>query len=131
MYGMGLIDPFGQAKICRDVEKTTLECKRIMEDIYSPSVAGFMLELAQSRDRLQQLRDLVLMGLETDQVRRLIMSGTYYPANMIVGLKGLPGPLRFTLEIQGRFNLRRWVTFRIRYLASKVRYMLIRKERDG
>lgn len=125
MYGLGLLDPFGVRKYMQDMEKLTLECKRVMEGMYSPSVAGFMLELAQSRGRLQQLKDLVAMGLQIDQVRRLVMNETYYPANMIANLRGTPDVSKFTLELQqGRFNLWRWVMFRIRYLASKCRYVL-------
>jgi len=109
-------------------QQLALECKRIAESVYSPAIAGFIFELAQSRGRLQQFRELVLMGLEIDMVRRLIMHKVYYSPHQIASLLRVPDVSKVTFGLrQGRFNLRRWVTFRIRYVASKVRYALTGK----
>lgn len=88
MKDLSLIAPLGLAKRIQDREKIILECKRIMEDIYSPAVAGFMLELAISRGRLQQLREIMGMALKADDIRRIIMNKIYISPNLLVNLMG-------------------------------------------
>lgn len=75
-----------QAKYLQDMQILTLECKRIMEGIYSPAVACFMLELAGRRGRLEQLRGMVGMSLKVDDIRRIIMAEAYYSPHMILQL---------------------------------------------
>lgn len=91
MQGMSLLASSGLSKRIQDYEKKKLECRRIMDGICAPAVIDFMLNLAISRDRLQQLKDLLLMGLDIDVIRRLIMDKTYYPANVV---RTLISPMR-------------------------------------
>lgn len=83
---MALSSSHTQAKYIQDRKRLILECKRIMEGIYTPDVACFMLELAQRRGRLEQLRGLVGMSFKVDDIRRLIMAETYYSPYMILQL---------------------------------------------
>ncbi len=70
----------------RDREILELECRRVMDGLYVPAVNEFLIELAIRRVRLQQLRDLACMGMAADDIRRLVMSSTYYPPHMIATL---------------------------------------------
>ena len=108
------------AKHCQDIDKLRLECRRLMDGIYSPSVIRFMMELATRRGRLQQLRDMVGMGLTADVCRKVIMAKQYISPNHLVTLiahHSAQDMARFICEFpssdRGRFG-RLWQRFRYR-----------------
>ncbi len=70
----------------QDMEKLKLECRRLMDGMYSPTVIRFMMELATRRGRLQQLRDIVGMGWKADDVRRVIMAEMYISPRALMAL---------------------------------------------
>lgn len=124
MQGISLIDPFGQSKHIQDMERLTLECTRIMDGIYSPGVICFMLELAKSRGRLEQLREFVSTGLKADDIRRIIMIRTFYYSHELIQILS-EGRTRFIWEFpfsqRGRFgNAWQRFMFRIRYWVHRI-----------
>jgi len=113
------------AKEQAERESLYLGCKRLLNSMYAPSVSLFMMALAVKRDRLQYLRDLLSIGLKVDDIRRLVISDSYTPPNLIISAMSHDranffGDIPFSHR--GRFgNLWQRLCFRIRYWREKYR----------
>jgi len=122
MRSYGSLVRLAEAKYIQDMEKLILECKSIMKNIYSPVVSAFILELAKKRGSLQQLRDMLGIGLKVDDLRRIIMAKKYISPRMLVTFASRDMTRfiwEFPYEQRGRFgNIWQRFIFRLHRLLS-------------
>lgn len=105
-------------------ERIYIDCKKLMNCMYAPSVCSFMMELATKRNRVEQFRDLLSIGLKIDDIRRMIMKAIYVDSRMIINAMSLDkakfyGDIPF--KDRSRFgNIWQRIRFRIRHWKRRL-----------